>query len=94
MKILVRNKHYATNFEVNEKTGDMLLKNPLYADSILKDLNRQDGTDYNISDTEIINLTNKHLCPYCRIDIVEGENEDVLCEECRMLFGHSLYSEL
>lgn len=94
MKILVRNKHYTTNFEVNEKTGDMLLKNPKYASSILEELNRQDGTDYNILDTEIINLTNKHFCPYCRTNIVEGDYEDLLCSECREIFGHSLYNEL
>ena len=93
MKIVVRNSHYSTMLEVNEKTGDMLLKNPNYTASILEDLNKQDGTDYIITDTEIINITGKHICQYCG-EVVEGEYEDLLCEDCRMLFGHSLYSEL
>lgn len=36
---------------------------------------------------------NKHLCGYC-YSIVNGTDEDVLCNECRELFGHSLFSEL
>lgn len=93
MKILVRNNHYSTTFEVNKKTGDMLLKNPNYAASILEDLNKQDGTDYIITETEIINLTGMHVCQYCG-NIVEGYCENLLCDDCRKVFGHSLYSEL
>lgn len=93
MKILVRNNHYSTAFVVNEKTGDMLLKNPNYAASILEALNKQDGTDYIITETEILNLTGKHICQYCG-NVVEGDYEDLLCDECREIFGHSLYSEL
>lgn len=36
---------------------------------------------------------NKHLCGYCH-NIVNGTDEDILCNECRELFGHSLFSEL
>ncbi len=35
----------------------------------------------------------KHLCKYCG-EIAEGEYADLLCAECRELFGHALYSEL
>lgn len=94
MKILVRNDNYLTKFEVNEKTGDMLLKNPNYAASILEDINKQDGTDYVVTETEIINITGKHICEYCRTNIVEGDYEDLLCDECREIFGHPLRSEL
>mgnify|MGYP000786003751 FL=1 len=34
-----------------------------------------------------------HRCKYCS-SITEGSNEDLLCEGCRKLFGHVLYSEL
>ena len=34
-----------------------------------------------------------HRCKYCD-DITIGETEDILCEDCRMVFGHTLYSEL
>lgn len=93
MKIVIRNNHYSTMIEVNEKTRDMLLKNPNYAASILEDLNKQDGTDYVITETEIIDITGKHICKYCG-EIAEGEYEELLCDECREIFGHSLYSEL
>lgn len=34
-----------------------------------------------------------HNCKYCG-QLVEGSYEDLLCEDCRESFGHSLYSEL
>ena len=34
-----------------------------------------------------------HICKYCG-DIVQGTDEDVLCQDCRMTFGHAFYSEL
>ena len=34
-----------------------------------------------------------HVCKYCG-DIANGPDEDVLCEECRDVFGHAFYSEL
>ena len=35
----------------------------------------------------------KHICKYCG-EIADGVDEDVLCKECRSLFGHAFYSEL
>lgn len=32
-------------------------------------------------------------CKYCGNEN-KSSNEDVLCERCRMSFGHSFYSEL
>ena len=34
-----------------------------------------------------------HFCKYCG-EKAPGSYEDLLCESCRELFGHSLYSEL
>lgn len=34
-----------------------------------------------------------HECKYCG-EITNGADEDVLCEDCRMTFGHAFYSEL
>ena len=34
-----------------------------------------------------------HICKYCG-GIAKGDCEDLLCDDCRMLFGHTLYSEL
>lgn len=34
-----------------------------------------------------------HICKYCG-SVTKGIDEDVLCEECRDVFGHAFYSEL
>lgn len=34
-----------------------------------------------------------HICKYCG-EITKGNDEDVLCDECRMIFGHTFYYEL
>lgn len=93
MKIMVRNNHYTTAFEVNEKTGDMLLKNLKYASAILESINKKLDTDFTVDNSTLTDITDKHVCKYCG-NIVEGEYEDLLCDECREIFGHSLYSEL
>lgn len=35
----------------------------------------------------------KHICKYCGY-IAEGTYDELLCKECREIFGHSLFSEL
>ena len=34
-----------------------------------------------------------HQCKYCG-EFTKGVDENVLCEDCRMTFGHAFYSEL
>ena len=41
----------------------------------------------------IVAAKGHHICKYCK-GIAEGSHTDLLCEECRELFGHTLYSEL
>lgn len=36
---------------------------------------------------------NTHVCKYCGW-IADGADDDLLCSECRMDFGHAFYSEL
>ena len=43
--------------------------------------------------SNIVNARNHHICKYCG-GITEGSYEDMLCTDCRELFGHSLFSEL
>ena len=38
-------------------------------------------------------LRNFHRCGYCG-EAVFSDNEDLLCDECRSMFGHTFYSEL
>lgn len=42
---------------------------------------------------KIVSSETHHLCKYCK-SIAEGTYDDLLCDECREVFGHSLYSEL
>lgn len=42
---------------------------------------------------KILEKTSTHRCKYCGEE-AEGLDEDVLCKECRMDFGHTFYSEL
>ena len=42
---------------------------------------------------KIVSSNNHHLCKYCK-SIAEGTYDDLLCDDCRQMFGHSLYSEL
>lgn len=42
---------------------------------------------------KFVDASTHHLCKYCG-GIAEGNYEDLLCEECRDCFGHTMYSEL
>lgn len=35
----------------------------------------------------------KHACKYCG-QIAEGTHKDLLCSDCREIFGHTMFSEL
>ena len=42
---------------------------------------------------DVADANTHHICQYCG-DIAQGIDEDVLCQECREIFGHAFYSEL
>ena len=42
---------------------------------------------------DVADANTHHICKYCG-DIAQGTDEDVLCQDCRMTFGHAFYSEL
>ena len=42
---------------------------------------------------EIADAKHTHLCPYCS-GIANGTDHDLLCDDCRSVFGHYFYSEL
>lgn len=58
------------------------------AKSLLKVYDEVKGYEFNDSGMVI-----GHKCKYCG-EFVDGMDEDVLCEDCREIFGHTLYSEL
>lgn len=47
-------------------------------------------------DTKVLDVADAnthHICKYCG-GIAKGTDEDVLCRDCYMTFGHTFYSEL
>lgn len=42
---------------------------------------------------DVVDGNTHHICKYCG-GIARGIDADVLCDECRMDFGHAFYSEL
>jgi len=42
---------------------------------------------------KIVTGKDHHVCKYC-IRIADGKDKDLLCDNCRELFGHTFYSEL
>ena len=42
----------------------------------------------------IVSSRNRHICKYCYGIAENGSNEDLLCDECRSIFGHTYFSEL
>ena len=42
---------------------------------------------------KIVTKNNHHRCKYCG-GIATGKNKDLLCDDCRDIFGHTYYSEL
>lgn len=42
---------------------------------------------------DVVDGNTHHICKYCG-EIAEGTDENVLCSECRELFGHTFYHEL
>ena len=49
--------------------------------------------DDGIKVIKIATKSNHHRCKYCG-SIAKGKISDVLCDECRVRFGHTFYSEL
>ena len=68
--------------------------NVLNYKEMLKEWNElYDGGDDTNPETWDEHYTALHKCKYCG-EYTKGIDEDVLCEDCRMTFGHAFYSEL
>lgn len=93
MKVAVTNENETVSLEITEDQFKSFNSNSVAKQAFLNHINASCDTEFRTGDTEIIDLTGKHLCKYCG-EAVDGEYEDLLCEDCRMTFGHALYSEL
>jgi hypothetical protein len=93
MKVVVMNEDEAVTLEITKDQFEAFNSNVVARQAFLNHINESCSTVFRIRDTDIVDLTGKHLCKYCG-EIVDGEYEDLLCEDCRMTFGHALYSEL
>ena len=47
----------------------------------------------NIKNMVFIDPKTHHFCKYCA-NVVESDYDDLLCSDCREMFGHTMYSEL
>jgi len=47
----------------------------------------------NIKNMVFIDPKTHHFCKYCA-NVVESDCDDLLCSDCREMFGHTMYSEL
>ena len=93
MKVAVMNESEIVTLEITDDQFKAFNSNGVAKQAFLNHINTSCDTKFRTGDTEIIDLTGKHLCKYCS-EVVDGEYEDLLCEDCRMTFGHALYSEL
>ena len=93
MRVAVINENECVTLEIMESQFKAFNANEVAKQAFLNHINGSCKTEFDVADTELIDLTGKHLCKYCG-EIVDGEYEDLLCEDCRMTFGHALYSEL
>lgn len=52
-----------------------------------------DFKEDDVTIVKIVPVKGHHICKYCG-HIAEGTNKDILCDDCKRIFGHYLYSEL
>lgn len=93
MKVAIRDEEYIIALDIKDDIAEAAMSNDTVKQKLLNVVNKKYGTNFKLSDTEILNLKGKHLCKYCG-DVANGPDEDVLCEDCRYTFGHAFYSEL
>lgn len=93
MKIAIRDEEYIITLNIKDDVAKAAMSNNINKQALLNYVNGKYETNFALNDTEIIDLTGKHLCKYCG-EIANGPDEDVLCEDCRYTFGHAFYSEL
>lgn len=93
MKVGIRDEEYVITLDIRDDMAKLAMSDDTVKQNLLNVVNRKYETNFALKDTEIIDLTNKHLCKYCG-EVVNSPDEDVLCEDCRYTFGHAFYSEL
>lgn len=93
MRVAVMNENETVALEMTEGQFKMFNTNDVAKQAFLNHINSSCDTEFETGDTEIIDLSGKHVCKYCG-EITDGDYEDLLCEDCRCIFGHALYSEL
>lgn len=90
--------NYKVLVETNQKTSLMRLTHSEKVDISMnnKALLKAFQEHEQFKGIPIVNIANartNHPCQYCG-RITKGNYKDLLCDECKEIFGHSLYSEL
>ena len=95
-------EHYKARFSLQGREFELVGFNPRSPKNCCSIKSVTDGKGYKCGDeavkralklTETHTTANTHKCKYCG-NIVKGTYTDLLCDDCKMTFGHSLYSEL
>ena len=73
----------------NDGTGKTLDGLKFYIEN-KRELGAKDITLYELKNIEMLG---KHICGYCG-EIADGEDENLLCADCRETFGHAYLDEL
>lgn len=92
---MIKVKFYTKNeYSVLEVKGNIatMLEHKVYLKDIYKLVQEKVNFDDEI-EGYVIAKKNEHFCEYCG-ELTHGSDEEVLCDECRMTFGHTYYNEL
>lgn len=82
-KVIIETKGYTQTFTF-KNTYDMTQQEWIATISKLEP---------NIKILKVYDGNNHHICKYCG-SVAKGIDEDILCDDCRDIFGHAFYSEL
>lgn len=84
---------YVSTVEGKHFTVECFAKNMKEAENLFtgKEILDDNGNKYTLE--KIFSAKNKHVCKYCGT-VTEGSDKNLLCDDCRDVFGHTFYSEL
>lgn len=93
MKFAAMDNNYLFELTTSKKAFNKIKDNQVAVELFRKRLEEENNVKLDPETFTIESLEGKHICKYC-YGIADGPDEDVLCKECRDVFGHTFYSEL
>lgn len=93
MKFAAMDSNYLFELKTSKENFKKIKEDPVALEQVRERLERENDVKLDPKTFTIESLEGKHICKYC-YGIADGPDEDVLCKECREVFGHAFYSEL